>query len=234
MKKLIILALLASSSMGHAQSVTATLTNFGMAPVPAFALRKPAAFVVFDAYLLKKKGFSIEVSPDLAINLTNGQGWFGDTWISVNKSLDTANHWLASVAVNWSIIFSEQSDGTMKSIPYPTERVRLQYVPNSKNTFDVEVWHTTTVPLKDGIKGEYVSFQYIRSQPMHAFVVAENLNLFHLGYSDGTKGFAGSCYTSVAHKSGFFIGYRYTHTISATHLTHAQSVIVGYTRKLHF
>lgn len=231
MKKILLVMFIATSSTAHAQTITATVTNFGMAPVPAFALKKPAAFFVYEGTLYKGKTFTLGVSPDLGINLTNGQGWFGDTWLSATKSLDTTGRFLASIAVNWSIIFSNQN-GTTKSVPYPTERYRFQYIPDKKNLFDIEMWHTRAIPLKDGIRGSYISFQYTRSEKIHAYTLGGNANLFHLDYSDGTKGFAGAMYVSVMHKSGFFIGVKYMHTLNAVHVTHAQNVTIGYTRKL--
>lgn len=234
MKKLFLLAAFAGiTAFAKAQTtVTATVTTNGLAPVPAFKLGKPAAFFVFDTYLISTKRFSLEAAPDLGINLTNGQGWFGDTWLQANNKLDSAGRWTLSSAFNWSLIFTRHPDGTTTSTPYPTGRLRLKFLMDRHNAFDFESWYTKAVPLRDGIQGNYTSFQYIRIQPLGTFTASATLNLFHLQYSDGTKGFARALSGSIAHKSGLFIATQFTNRINATHVKAVHNFTIGYTRKL--
>jgi hypothetical protein len=235
MKKLFLtLAIISIVGAVQAQSITALVTSNGLAPVPAFKLGKPAAFFVFDGNLITTKTFSLEAAPDLGINLTNGQGWFGDTWLQANKKLDSAGRWTFSTAINWSLIFTHHDDGSTTSTPYPTGRVRLKFVMNPKNTFDIESWYTEAVPLRDGIKGDYISFQYTRTQPIGpAFAASATVNLFHLDYNDGTKGFARSIIAVLSNRaSGVYIACQFTNDINATHVKSVHAFTVGITRTI--
>lgn len=214
-------------------TISASYSTMGMAPVAAFKIPHPATFLVFDATLLKTDRFSWGVTPDLGVNMSNGQLWLGDTWMYGAFKLDSAGRWVASAAMDWSLVGSSQADGSTKSVPYPTGRLRLKFFMDSKNTFDVEWWSTRAVPLQDGIKGNYISFQYTRTQQLgSAFAVSGFVNLFHLDYSDGTKGFARSFIGSLSHKSGVYVACQFTNDINATHVHAGHAFTLGITRRL--
>ncbi|HTH93005.1 MAG TPA: hypothetical protein VL576_00805 [Candidatus Paceibacterota bacterium] len=235
MKKgfLTLIILVSIVSFAKAQSITAFVTSNGLAPVPAFKLGKPAAFLAFDGNIISTKRFSLEANPDLGIDLTNGQGWFGDTWLQGNLKLDTAGRWIASAAIDWSLIFVQQANGKTMSVPYPTTKLQMRFTMDPKNAFDLESWYTKAIPLSDGIAGTYTSFQYTRSQQLGStYTISATANLFYLDYSDGTQGFARSISASLTHKSGVYVACQFTNDINAPHVTAVHAFTLGFTCKI--
>lgn len=221
----------------RAQTVTAIVSNNGIAPIPAFSLNQPAAMVFLKTNITK----NLEFSPDITFDLRNGKGWFADTWIRWNQSLDTLNKWIATVGFDWSFFFQSygtNGDAITQTVRYPTYQAKLKFNQSKKNTFIFDYWYTypATSEKQYGVKGSYVSLMYSRTQEYKKFTIGGNLNIFYISYSDGSKGFGSSYDGYVSHnKSGLFLGAQLIHSLSPQSSTNMKlnwNVSLGITRKL--
>ncbi|HVY35973.1 MAG TPA: hypothetical protein VG982_01700 [Candidatus Paceibacterota bacterium] len=222
------------SLTARTQTVTAIATTNGIAPIPAFTLNKPAALVYMNTSL----GKDWEFDPDVTFDLSNGNGWFMDIWNKKNFHLDTAGKFTLTVGADWSLFFQSYKDGkrVTQSVPYPTFEGKMRFVPDKKNSCTFDWWYTFATQKEFGVKGNYVSLMYTRSQEYKKITLLGDVNEFYINYSDGSRGLGASYDASIIHnRSGLFLGGQIVHSVSPTSSTNIKfgwSVSVGITRKL--
>ncbi len=74
----------------NSQTVTVIAANKGVAPIPAFGIKKPAVLVFFNTKLGEKGLLEhLEFSPDIAFN-SGSKLWFTDAWLRYN-------HWAKKI-----------------------------------------------------------------------------------------------------------------------------------------
>ena len=132
-------------------SGTISLTNNGVAPIPAFSLGKPAMLVNFSIY---KKRFSYD--PNMAYRL-NGKPWFMANWFHY-KLIENPKFELRTGA-NFSLYFShyETPDGDILQV---TRRGSLElagtYKISSKSSLGLVYWYGKGFD-KNPIDGHFIN-----------------------------------------------------------------------------
>lgn len=200
-------------------SAVFSITNNGIAPIPAFNLGRPSVSVFTEMKLTKNLSFC----PDFALDATTGKGWYADTWLRWTQPLDSAGRWKAIVGFDWSYYFQAFELGTNKAITqtvmYPTYQGKLIFSANSKSSFTTDFWYTYPISSEKeyGVKGMYISTKYTYSSHLgKKFDLSSGVNLFYINYSDGSNGFAASYDVSINHsKSGLFFTPQLLHSLSS-------------------
>lgn len=228
-----VLAFCAGCAMAQAQTITAFAASRGVAPVPAFGMKNPAASFFVNANLTK----NIEFASDFNFDASNGNPWFGDAWLRYRYVLDTAGRWVAVFGVDWNVFFQPYTSSTgevvHRSIRYPTGRASLQFKQSKENFFMFDIWYTSAIEIEYGTRGAYKSLSYTRTQNMKKFALAGTANLFHVAYINGAgKGFAASYDAVLTHnKTGVFLKSQLVHGITLGMQT-VGNVSLGATLKL--
>lgn len=234
MKKLLfVLALALCATKMHGQTLTAVASTKGIAPIPAFNLPEPAGLIFLNTKITN----NLEFSPDFTYSLKDGKGWFLDTWLRYNVTLDSAKRWVATAGYDWSFFFqpyTANGEAITQTVRYPTYQARLKFIQNAESTFTFDYWYTYPIERAHGITGSYISIMYSRTKELQKVVLSSNPNLFYISYSDGTKGFLGSIDFSCAHKkSGLFVSTQLLKPITANNSRLVYNFSIGITRKLY-
>ncbi len=220
-----------TSVKAQTQTTFVVSTN-GIAPIPAFNLGRPAILAFVKTPIVSRLTFE----PDFAFDLTNGKGWFADTWIRWYQPLDSSEKWVATVGFDWSLFFqpfqlAPPSVPITQTVHYPTYQARLKFEPNKKHSVVADYWFTHPMEKEYGVMGSYASLCYTRTITKKTFSFVGKANAFFIGYSDGTKGFAASEDISVVHsKTGLFLNAQFLHTITANNVSPNWALAIGIER----
>lgn len=218
----------------ESQTITVLTTTNGIAPIPAFTLGEPAALLILDTKLSKH----LSLTPDIAFSLKNGNLWFSDIWLRYTFNPDTAKKWAFIVGLDSPSFVGESTTNEVgkeikRAANYSTAQLCVKRNVGKYNSIILDYWYLWAFDMTTGIKGNYISLSFNFMKPFEKFSLMSNPNIFHLNYSDGTKGFVGAIDFKLTHnKSGLFLASQGTTPISAKTVKSSWNISIGFSRKM--
>lgn len=216
------------------QTVTAILTNNGVAPISSFSSGQPAAMVFINTNISKH----LEFSPDVAFNAKNGELWFTDFWLRYNW-FDSTKKWIYTAGIDFPSFFGQPSTNSRgekinQIVVYGTLQGKIKRALNKNLSLTMDYWYMFCTDMRYGVKGHYLNlFGEWNKNVGNKFLLTTNPNFFYLNYSDGVKGFVGSCNLTMSHKkSGLFIGVLGVMPVTSKQVSKNWNVSLGITKKL--